>query len=76
MASETKQNQVAWYLWPFVGLWRLVAFILELTGRILGAVLGLLLLIAGILLSLTVIGAIIGVPLIILGGLLMVRAIF
>lgn len=76
MASKTKQNTVPWYLWPFVALWRLIAFILELTGRILGAVLGLLMIIAGILLSLTVIGAVVGVPLIILGGLLMVRAIF
>lgn len=76
MASEAEQKKVAWYLWPFVGLWRLVAFILEFTGRILGVVLGLLLIIAGILLSLTVIGAIVGVPLIMLGGLLMVRAIF
>lgn len=76
MASETKQSNVAWYLWPFVGLWRLVAFILEFTGRIVGVVLGLVLIIVGIVLSLTIVGAIVGVPLIILGGLLMVRGIF
>ena len=76
MASESKHSNVAWYLWPFVGLWRLVAFILEFTGRIVGVVLGLVLIIVGIVLTLTVVGAIVGVPLIILGGLLMVRGIF
>ena len=76
MASETKPDKVAWYLWPFVALWRLVAFILEFTGRILGVVLGLVLIIVGILLSLTVVGAIVGVPLILLGVLLLVRGIF
>ena len=34
-------GKVAWYFWPFVALWRLLAFILTLTGRILGVVLGL-----------------------------------
>jgi hypothetical protein len=63
-------------LWPFVAVWRLLALIIELTGRLIGAVLGLALLIAGVVLSLTVIGAIVGVPLALLGLLLMVRSIF
>ena len=76
MASETKQDKVAWYLRPFVALWRLLALILEFTGRILGGVLGLALIMVGILLSMTVVGAIVGVPLVIFGTLLMVRGIF
>lgn len=63
-------------LWPFVAVWRLLALIIELTGRLIGAVLGLALLIAGVVLSLTVIGAIVGVPLALLGLLLMVRSVF
>jgi hypothetical protein len=70
MASETKQNKVAWYLWPFVALWRLLAFVLGFTGRILGVVLGLALIIVGVLLSMTVVGALVGVPLVIFGTLL------
>ena len=76
MASETKQDKIAWYLRPFVALWRLLALILEFTGRILGVVLGLALIMVGILLSMTVVGAIVGVPLVIFGTLLMVRGIF
>ena len=76
MTDETEKKAVPWVLWPFVALWRLVAFILELTGRVVGVVLGLVLVIAGILISLTVVGAIIGIPLAIVGLLLIIRGIF
>ena len=46
-------------LWPFEALWRLVAFILELTGRLVAVVLGLVLIIVGVLVSLTVVGAVV-----------------
>jgi hypothetical protein len=69
-------NHTPWYLWPFVALWRLLATILNLTGRLLGLVLGLVLLIAGLALSVTVIGALIGIPLMIFGLLLMIRGLF
>lgn len=61
---------------PFVALWRLIAWIIQLVGRLLAAVIGLALVIVGIVLSLTVIGAILGIPLIIFGLLLMVRSIY
>ena len=76
MTSGAEQGKVAWSLWPFVALWRLLAFILEFTGRVLGVVLGLALIIVGIVASLTVVGAIVGVPLIFLGALLILRGIF
>jgi hypothetical protein len=63
-------------LWPFIALWDLVAFILGVTGRLVGATIGLVLMIAGIVVSLTVVGAIIGIPLAIFGFLLMVRSLF
>jgi hypothetical protein len=71
-----RQQAVPWIFWPVVALWRLLAAILNLTGRLIGALLGLVLLIGGFVLSLTVIGAVIGIPLIILGLLLMVRSLF
>jgi hypothetical protein len=54
-------------------LWRLVTWILGLTGRVVAVVLGAALMIVGGLLTLTVIGAIVGIPLLIVGFLLIVR---
>lgn len=62
--------------WPFVALWRLVAFIFELTGRFLVIVLGIVFMIVGVIVSLTVIGAIIGIPMILFGLMLVIRGFF
>lgn len=69
-------NKVPWFLWPFWLIWRLVAGIILLTGRIVGAILGLVLMIVGILVSLTILGLVVGIPLIILGFLLVLRSLF
>ncbi len=63
-------------LWPFVALWRLLSFILRLTSRLVAAVLGLVLMVIGILLTVIVVAAPFGIPLIIIGFLLMIRSIF
>jgi len=47
-----------------------------LTGGLITAILGLIFLIIGIFISLTVIGAIIGIPLIILGLWIILRGLF
>jgi hypothetical protein len=70
------KKKTPWFLWPFVALWDLLAFILSLTGRLVAAVLGLVLMIVGIVLTVTLIAAPVGIPLIILGFLLMLRSIF
>ncbi len=67
---------VRWFLWPFAVIWNLVCWILQLTGRLVAAVLGLVLAIVGVILTLTIIGAIVGIPFAILGVMLMIRAIF
>jgi uncharacterized membrane protein HdeD (DUF308 family) len=54
-------------LWPFRAIFNLVFFIIELVGRFLAAVIGLVLILAGVLVSLTIVGAIVGIPLIIVG---------
>ncbi len=74
--SEDQRGRVPWFLWPFHALWRLLGFVLEATGRLLCAVLGLVVMILGGLLTLSVVGAPLGVPLLLLGFLLLVRAIF
>lgn len=63
-------------LWPFQALWRLLTFILQLTGRLVAALLGIVLMIVGVVLMVTVLAAPVGLPLAIAGFLLTVRAIF
>jgi hypothetical protein len=71
-----QDDKTPWILWPFVGLWKLLAGIIELTGRLVAAALGLVLMIVGVILTLTIIGAIVGIPLIIFGSLLILRGFF
>jgi hypothetical protein len=70
------RRRVPWILWPIAALWDLIAWIVQFTGRIVAAVLGLVLMIVGVLLTVTIVGAIAGIPLIVLGFMLMVRSIF
>lgn len=71
-----EKRKVPFLLWPFWALFQLALWILKFTGRLVGAVLGLVLVILGALLTITVIGAILGVPLILLGVMLMGKSIF
>lgn len=75
MTTETKKY-IPWYLWPFAALWKLIAVIVEMTGRFVAMVLGVVFIIVGVIVSLTIIGAIVGIPLAIIGLLLLLRGIF
>jgi hypothetical protein len=59
-----------------VAIWRLVAGIVELTGRLVAVVLGAVLMIVGAIISVTIIGAVVGIPLAILGFLMILRGLF
>lgn len=72
----TATSHTPWFLWPFAALWDLLGFLLRLTGRLILAVLALLLMILGVTLTMTVLGAPVGVPFALLGMLLLVRAVF
>jgi len=74
MSSENEATP--WFLWPFVAIWRLLTAIIELTGRLVAVILGLMLMIVGVVISLTIIGAVIGIPLIISCFLLLLRGLF
>jgi hypothetical protein len=74
--KRMKSKPAPWYLWPFLGLWRLIARIVGLTGRLVAVVLGLALMIVGVVLSVTIIGAVAGVPLAVVGLLLVLKGIF
>ena len=70
------KKKVPWYLYPFWLIWRLVIGIIAFTGRLVGAIIGLVLMICGVILTVTIVGAIVGIPLIIFGFLLIIRSIF
>ena len=74
--TTQRKHHVPWYLWPFAALWKLLAVIVEMTGRFVAMVLGIVFIVVGVLVSLTIIGAIVGVPLAIIGLLLLLRGIF
>ena len=76
MSEKAKSTHVPWYLWPFWAIWRLITWIVSLTGRLIAVMLGLALMVAGALVSLTVIGLIVGVPLFLVGLLLVFRGLF
>ena len=73
---SNQARNTPWILWPFVALWDLLTGILKLTGRVIAALIGVVLMIAGIAVSLTIVGAIVGIPLIIFGFMLTVRGLF
>jgi hypothetical protein len=76
MSTNKHTKHTPWYFWPFVAIWKLVAGIVALTGRLVAVILGLVLMIVGVVVSLTVVGAIVGVPLAIVGLLLVLRGLF
>ncbi|MGE4283860.1 MAG: hypothetical protein AB7G87_09090 [Clostridia bacterium] len=61
---------------PFIAIWKLIELIIEMTGRLAAVILGLVLMIIGIILSVTIVGAFAGVPLAILGFTMMIRGFF
>ena len=70
------KHHTPWYLWPFAAIWKLLAVIVEMTGRLVAMIIGIVLMLVGVLVSLTIVGAIIGVPLAIVGLLLFIKGIF
>jgi hypothetical protein len=70
------KHHTHWILWPFVALWKLLAGLIGLTGRLVAVILGAVLMLVGGIVSLTVVGAVIGIPLAVLGLLIVLRGLF
>ncbi len=70
------EKGTAWFMWPFVALSRLVAGIVALTGRFVAIMLGVVLMILGLIFTITFLGAIIGIPVFLFGLLLVYRGLF
>lgn len=71
-----KRKQTSWFLWPFVFVWRLLATIVELTGRFVAMLIGIVFIVVGVIVSFTIVGAIVGIPLALIGLLLFLRGLF
>ena len=74
--NDSTQSNVPILLWPFYAMWRLLTFILNVIGRLLCALLGIALMVAGVAIALSIVGAPFGIPLSALGFLLLIRALF
>jgi len=74
--NDSTQSNMPILLWPFYAVWRLLTFVLNVIGRLVSALLGIGLMIAGVTITLSVIGAPLGIPLASLGFLLLIRALF
>jgi len=62
--------------WPIAALWDLLAFVLQLTGRLVGVVVSLVLMALSIVLGLTIVGLPIAIPTFVIACLLLIRSIF
>lgn len=71
-----RRHHLPLLLWPFAALWGLLATIVGLTGRFVAMVLGLVFILVGVIVSLTIVGAIVGIPLAFIGLLLFLKGIF
>jgi hypothetical protein len=76
LMTTQHKHHIPWYLWPFAALWKLISTIVEMTGRLVALILGLVFILVGVIVSLTIVGAIVGIPLAIVGVLLFLRGIF
>ena len=74
--SDSNGKRIPILLWPFYAIWRLLTFVLNVVGRLLCAILGIALMIAGVVVTMSVVGAPLGIPVAALGFLLLIRAVF
>jgi|WetSurMetagenome_2_1015567.scaffolds.fasta_scaffold1654960_1 hypothetical protein len=74
--SGKEKKHISWFWLPFVALWKFVALIIEMTGRLIAGILGCVLMLVGFILTLTIVGAIVGLPMFIVGFLMLIRSIF
>lgn len=76
MRAYNRKRSTPLLLWPFKLVWDVLALLLKLTGRFIGVIVGLVFMVVGIILTLSVLGAVLGLPLLILGFLLVLRSLF
>ncbi len=73
---QNGNTHTPWILWPFRVIFNLVEWILRLTGRLVASIIGLAIMIAGFVLTLTLIAAPVGLPMVLFGFVLIIRGVF
>ena len=63
-------------LWPFRLVFELVDWVLHFTGRLLASIIGLVIMIIGFVITLTIVGAPVGMPMMVLGLVMMIHGFF
>lgn len=71
-----KNDRTPWIFQPFVAVWNLLALVLNLTGRLIAFIIGVLSVVLGIVLLLTILAAPAGLVLIVFGFLFIIRSLF
>ncbi len=74
--SDSTDTHIPILLWPFYAIWRVLTFILSVVGRLICSIVGIGMMIAGVLITMSIVGAPLGIPLASLGFLLLIRALF
>ena len=64
------------FLWPFQMIWGLLTGLLNMAGRLVCALIGIVVMLVGIALCFTIVGMIVGIPLALLGFGMLMRALF
>ena len=64
------------FLWPFQMIWGLLTGLRNMAGRLVCALIGIVVMIVGIALCFTIVGMIVGIPLALLGFGMLMRALF
>jgi hypothetical protein len=63
-------------LFPFKLVWNLATFILSTVGRLVAIIIGVLLMIVGVVLTITIVAAPIGIPMFLFGLVMVARGFF
>jgi hypothetical protein len=72
----SRSDRLGWIMWPFEALWWLLTLILEFTGRLITVIIGVVMMMVGAVISITLVGAVLGIPLLFFGVLLTLRGLF
>ncbi|MCI0435960.1 MAG: hypothetical protein L0271_20325 [Gemmatimonadetes bacterium] len=75
MARPARES-APWIFWPIAAVWDLIAFVIRLTGRAIGIVISLVLMVLSVILGLTIVGLPLAIPVFLLGFLLLLRSLF
>ncbi len=67
-------SSTPWYFLPFLWIWQLAGIILGRLGKRNSIIVGSILVVVGLMNSLSIIGAVVGIPVLLVGAAVLLRA--